>query len=107
MQPILEVNNTMAPFFVSPLALAALAAAAFGFLGHKLRQNQFSWGFGGALTALVLGSFAVGLAHASTIPYTNAHQIRSTLLANLVTIAIISAIGAALWYWNKERQPKI
>ena len=77
-----------------PWLMAALTAAWFGWMAHRMGRNSILWAVGGGFFGLVTSTLVIGLGHAMTIPFSDhARKLTETKWA----IAAAMLIGAIGW----------
>jgi len=82
----------------SPLSaylLALLTAAAFAFIGFRLKKGIVLWCIGGAILGLCIATICVGLMHAATLPYTPS-QFRTREMSGIIISVVLMGITGVL-----------
>jgi hypothetical protein len=100
--PLIDKPLIFSP--VWPFVFATLAAGLFGYLAFRFRQSIALWAGTAGLSTLVLATCAAGLFHAISLPYSSARVSSLQSTAMLLTLVLIAASAALVFFLETNRQ---
>ncbi len=94
------IETELAMAATMPWVMGVLGAIGFGLLARLLGRNAIAWAIGGGCLTFLMAAYLGGLAHATSVPYSDDVRRAGQFRVILLTVVFMGAIGAGIWYWS-------
>lgn len=86
-----------------PWTLAAFGGLAFAYIAFRSGGSKFLWAIMGALWSLLLSTVLLGLADATTVPYSHSNYEHFQTLAAAASAFVLVATIVLAWFVSPYR----